>query len=366
MATLKEELFNRDSVTLLGSQISKIDSTFPITEFVQTCLLQFPKQELKERMTQVTKALIEYLPNNYPSNLVLLDEAISNGPNGMFIYGSVLEYIETVGCTEDYLDLSLEYIGIFTKKLSGEFAIRAFLNQFPIKTLSKIMEWSLSEDYHRRRLASEGVRPSLPWAKKINIDYKEGSLSLHNLYYDSERYVTRSVANHLNDISKIDPDFVLNTLLKWRKEDKQDPKELEYIINHSLRTLVKKGHPKTLEFLGYKMDPNIFISGFSLDKSTIHIGDKLGFMCTIKSNENTKLIIDYKVIYPTKLGKTTSKVYKKGVLEVEKDVEYRVSGTRSFKPISTRTFYEGKHRIELQINGKIYASKEFILTKKGE
>jgi len=67
-----------------------------------------------------------------------------------------------------------------------------------------MLNWSKSENYHHRRLASEGSRQKLPWCQKINLDYKKTIKILDNLYFDESRYVTRSVANHLNDISKID------------------------------------------------------------------------------------------------------------------------------------------------------------------
>jgi 3-methyladenine DNA glycosylase AlkC len=40
------------------------------------------------------------------------------------------------------------------------------------------------------------------------------------LYFDESRYVTRSVANHLNDISKIDESLVIETLEKWKNYKK--------------------------------------------------------------------------------------------------------------------------------------------------
>jgi 3-methyladenine DNA glycosylase AlkC len=55
---------------------------------------------------------------------------------------------------------------------------------------------------------------------------------------DESRYVTRSVANHLNDISKIDPELVIKTLALWQNNNKS--KDINYIISHSTRTLVKK------------------------------------------------------------------------------------------------------------------------------
>jgi len=70
---------------------------------------------------------------------------------------------------------------------------------------------------------------------------------LDNLYVDSSRYVTRSVANHLNDISKINSSLVIDTLDRWNKTilflnnlSLNRENDLDYIISHSTRSLVKK------------------------------------------------------------------------------------------------------------------------------
>jgi 3-methyladenine DNA glycosylase AlkC len=110
-------------------------------------------------------------------------------------------------------------------------------------------EWAKSEHYHQRRLASEGTRPSLPWAIKVNLDYKKPIEILDVLYCDNTRYVTRSVANHMNDISKRDASLVLDTLRKWKNSKKQNKKEMDFIISHSLRTLVKDGNREALNLL---------------------------------------------------------------------------------------------------------------------
>jgi len=102
-----------------------------------------------------------------------------------------------------------------TKRFSVEFSIRDFINAYPTKTLAMLEKCALSDNYHERRLASEGLRPKLPWAKKLTLDYKKPIAHLDRLFYDSTRYVTRSVANHLNDISKIDAPLVIVTLKRW-------------------------------------------------------------------------------------------------------------------------------------------------------
>ena len=68
---------------------------------------------------------------------------------------------------------------------------------------------------------------------------------LERLQADPTRYVTRSLANHLNDITKSEPDWVVQTLAGWRGPD------LDYIRRHALRCLGKRCHPGALKLLGY-------------------------------------------------------------------------------------------------------------------
>jgi hypothetical protein len=138
---------------------------------------------------------------------------------------------------------------------------------------------------------------------------------------------------------------------------------MEYIIKHSLRTLIKKGHPETLEFRGYNLNPNVSYSKLVLSTSKIRINDKIKFSFEVEALEESVLIIDYKTIYPTKHGKTTSKTYKLKVLKMKQGQKEIINGTRSFKPISTRNFYFGKHKIEIQVNGKVVLSEDFNLVE---
>ncbi|XMB72947.1 DNA alkylation repair protein [Mycoplasmatota bacterium WC30] len=359
--TLKELLFNKDTVSMLANSVFNVYHDFDKAGFINEALLHFPKQELKERMTTVRVVLEKYLPNDYVEAIEILTNAFNDFEESHFIYGSILEYIEYNGLSDEHLKLSLNKLGDFTKYFSAEFAIRPFFNSYPESVLTEVLKWAQSDDIHQRRLASEGVRPSLPWGMNINIDYKDGAKSLEYLYYDTERYVTRSVANHLNDISKKDPEFVLKTLKRWKNSHKQDSIEMEYIIKHSLRTLVKKGHNATLEFLGYNLNPKIDYSILELSAKEVNIGGKLHFNFEVFAKEAVTLIIDYNVIYPTKHGKTTKKTYKLKTINVKNNQKIQINGSRSFKPISTRTLYPGVHKIEIQVNGKIILSDSFTL-----
>lgn len=362
--TLKEELFNKKTVSVLANLIKDVYSAFNAESFINDCTQSFAELELKERMSHVRKTLYFYMPEDYITTVNILSKALSNRQQSRFIFGSVLEYIEVYGCTDEFVDYSLQKLGELSASLSSEFAVRPFFNTYPDKTLEMCNKWSKSEDYHIRRLASEGSRPSLPWAMKINVDYKQASLPLDNLYYDEERYVTRSVANHLNDISKIDPDFILEKLHHWKTEGKQNQKEMNYIITHSLRTLIKKGHSNTLQFLGYDLNPNIEVSDMIIDNNVINIGENLNYSFSIKSNEDTKLMIDYTIYYPSNTKRMNKKTFKLKQISLKANETYHHSGKKAFKDMSTRKMKVGTHQIDIQINGKVYIKNEFELIKK--
>ncbi|MDQ7003958.1 MAG: hypothetical protein Q9N67_03125 [Ghiorsea sp.] len=59
-------------------------------------------------------------------------------------------------------------------------------------------------------------------------------------------------------------------------------------------------------------------------------------------------------------GKTSAKVFK--IAESNyKETSKHITKTFSFKPISTRKYYAGKHQLSLIINGQTLVSQNFIL-----
>ena len=368
--SLKDDLFNAQKVGKIALEIHSVYPAFNIDAFKKEVLGAFTKLELKERIIHIRNMLKKYLPDNYidATNILLaalppeLDTKKSDDDFGDFIYASYSDYVATYGCTEEYLDFSLEALQDMTKRFSVEYAIRDFINLYSEKTLAMLYACTLSENYHERRLASEGLRPKLPWAKKLILDYNEPLKHLDNLFYDNTRYVTRSVANHLNDIAKIDAPLVIETLKRWKALGKQDLKEMDYIINHALRTLVKRGDEDALLLLGYVKNPNIEVRDLILDENEVSIGDALFFNLTIEAKEDTELMVDYLIHFKTKLGTLSPKVHKLKRISLEKGEKITLKKKHPFKAnMSTRTLYEGDHMVEVQINGVVYASDTFLL-----
>ena len=231
---LKDELFNPKKVHLLASELKSVYPPFQQKEFESEVVSAFVELELKARITHIAKMLKKYLSNDYETavNIILkalppeLDPTLNDDDFGDFIYAPYGEFVMLYGCNEEYLELSLDALAEITKRFSVEFAIRDFINAFPKESLAMLKRCALSKNYHQRRLASEGLRPKLPWAKRLTIDYHEPLELLELLYGDQTRYVTRSVANHLNDIAKVDAPLVLETLKRWRASKKQSQKEM--------------------------------------------------------------------------------------------------------------------------------------------
>jgi len=369
--SLKDDLFNKTSVSYLADVFYKNDTAFPRQEFINNILEDFPGLELKERIARVRQELELVLPKDFPRACAViiaalpieLDSKKSDGDFGNFIIAAISDYVVHNGMKSEYCDLSLQTLQEITKRFSAEDAIRYFINEFPQKTVSFLLNCARSDNYHVRRLASEGTRPRLPWSQNIIINYKDSMPILDILFSDSTRYVTRSVANHMNDISKIDPVYIVAALRRWQKSKKQNNDEMIYIMNHSLRTLVKRGNTSALELLGYSNKPRISVDSFSIQTPKVRIGEALLFEISITAQKSEKLIIDYIVNYYNPSGKISRKVFKIKNMTIHKGQKQIIKKRHPFRTMTTKKLYPGIHSIELQINGNKQHSGSFVLVK---
>ena len=118
--------------------------------------------------------------------------------------------------------------------------MRPFIKQNPKNTLKYLETCTASENEHIRRWASEGSRPRLPWGERLQDFVRDPSPTLpilEKLKYDASLYVRKSVANHLNDITKDHPKYVLDLLTRWKKSAPlEHASKIDWIIRRSLRT----------------------------------------------------------------------------------------------------------------------------------
>ena len=125
-------------------------------------------------------------------------------------------------------------------------------------------------------MVSEGSRPRLPWAMRLPsfVSNPKPTLKLlEKLKDDPSEYVRRSMANHLNDITKDNPDLAVEVLARWAKNAS---KERMWIVCHALRSLVKQGHTQALAILGFE-PPKVKVANFEVKTPVVTFGRRYCF-----------------------------------------------------------------------------------------
>ena len=367
--SLKDQLFNPQKVAYLADLITKAHPTFPSATFQTDVVTPFPDLALKERLAHITACLHQHLPQDYRTALDILLRALppeldptkSDDDFGDFIFAPLALFVALHGRTPADLMVSLQALKEMTKRFSAEDAIRFFLNSFPDKSFAFLSLCTADSNYHVRRWVSEGTRPKLPWAHKLETDFKRPLPFLDQLYSDPTRYVTRSVANHLNDISKIDPDLVVATLQRWQAGGRQTEKEMGFITRHSLRTLTKQGHSGALTLLGFGEAPNITITDFTTSTPQVKVGDALHFQFTLTAHQSQNLMIDYLMEFASDGKRAGKKVFKLKQLEMQADGSKQIKKKHPLRLMTTRRLVLGQHKITLQVNGQPFDSLTFDL-----
>ena len=367
--SLKDQLFNAETVGLLGDHFERA-GVFRAAPFVADVMAQLPPLELKARINLIAEVLARHLPRDYIAACDAitaalpppLDPSRTDDDFGHFIYAPLGVFVETHGI-ERHLDESLTLMQALTQRFSMEFSLRAFLNRHEAATLERLHDWVRHDNYHVRRLVSEGTRPRLPWGQSVGLTQAQTLPLLDQLYTDRTRFVTRSVANHLNDITKFNGGLVIDRLERWQGAGGQLAPELDWMRKHALRGLIKAGDPAALRHLGYRPDAPINLTQFDLSETAIPIDASLTINASLTVATDTPLIIDYVIDFVKANGKTAPKVFKFKQCIAKAGIPVTITKTHRFKgDATTFRLYPGAHQIHLQVNGRIVQSVAFDLT----
>jgi 3-methyladenine DNA glycosylase AlkC len=312
-----------------------------------------------ERGRLVRDALLADLPTKYPSFERAIRKAMRDPRFTGWMIWPVTEAV-AVKATNDAFDAGLQLVADLTSRLTGEFALRTFLAADLDRTLATALRWTTSPDEHVRRLASEGTRPRLPWAKRvpaITDDPQSTVPILDALHRDPSEYVRRSVANHLNDISRADPALAVAVATRWLTT------ETLPVVRHALRTLVKAADPGALALLGFPPPAALTVLGPTLGNANVRVGEELPFEFTLtnEGNADVRLAVDYVVHHRKANGTLTPKVFKLTTRTLAAGESVTINRRHSFRLISTRVYHPGEHAVELQVNGRTFGRTSFTL-----
>ncbi|PHS79018.1 MAG: DNA alkylation repair protein [Rhodospirillaceae bacterium] len=355
--------FDETAISTMAEHLARGNADFNVDSFISFATSGLEDLELKQRSSRLTDALELYLPKDYKTAANILTASLDT-PKQPGIHGwpimPMADYIARHGLQD--VEFSLDVLKAMTSRFTSEFAIRPFILTHPKLTLKTLSHWAKDKDEHVRRLVSEGTRPRLPWGIQLKPFVKDPTAVLpllESLKNDPSEYVRRSVANHLNDISKDHPDLVVELAKGWMVKA---PKDRRRLIKHGLRTLIKAGHPGALSALGYT-SPKVTVSHFEILTDTVQLGEAAHFTLNIRSttNKDQPLIIDYAVHHVRSGGKNTKKVFKWKNVTLKGHETLNITRRHAFKKISTRRYYSGCHKIEILVNGKSLGKAAFTL-----
>jgi len=365
-----KEVYNQKFFEALCAALKKSHNKFNQKQFLALVLdKNWQERELKQRMRHISVCLDKILSGAYSENIEILKQTAKFVTKDKMSGLSLIifaDYVEVFGL--DDFSTSITALEFFTPFGSSEFAIRHFLVKYEQQTLKQMLLWAKSDNYHIRRLASEGCRPRLPWGialQKFKQNPQPILTILEILKDDSEEYVRRSISNNLNDISKDNPEIALNLAEKWLKNANDN---LTKLVKHGLRGLLKKGDKRALRLLSINDDHQAVIELFDLQKNLVKVSDVLNqdlqfsFKLLNHKKTNIRQIIrlEYAIYFLMKNGLYSKKIFQ----IVQKhfgEGEFIFNRKHSFRIISTRKYYSGTHEIALILNGSEVDKKEFNL-----
>ena len=246
--------FDSELAELLANKFIENNVAFDKASFIKEISLKVGEMELKDRIECFSDTLKSHLGGGYEEGISHFMKIL--GPENeketdmfkeFYWIMPLAKYVEKYGLA--HFDISMQAIYEITKRNTGEYAVRPFLELEQDRTLDILLKWSKDSNKHVRRLASEGVRPRLPWASKLDsfIENPKPLLPiLENLKDDSSKYVQKSVANCLNDILKDNLEIGKDVLKSWVEHA---GKERKWIIKHALRNHIKKNEPWAINLI---------------------------------------------------------------------------------------------------------------------
>lgn len=353
--SLIKDIYNRSFYTEFANHALEVYPAFAKDKFLKEVMGNgFSKMEWKERLLHTTHCYRLALPADYPTALKIMLQMIEylqrQSTGHRLVYMFFPQMIAEYGLS--YFDLSTKAFEQVTQFISCEFAVRPFILKDPKAVLKLMQRFTKHRSEHVRRFASEGLRPRLPWGMAIPAFKKDPSdlfPILDSLMMDESLYVRKSVANHLNDISKDHPERLIEFAKMWKGKSVGS----DWIIKHALRTLLKSGHSEV--FALYDLQSKVFeCSNFQVAKKKVRIGEEVSFLGGIqnRSKVTQHLRLEYAIYFQRMDGKVSKKVFKMGERKMGAGEQLAFQKKHSFRVITTRVYYPGKHEVGIIVNGR--------------
>lgn len=371
MAEPLKSFFSPDLVRRLAADLARAEPAFPAAAFRAQATDGLAALELMDRARHIAVALGDHLPADYPDALEVLlrslgpvhatDELVGNGM-APFYYLPHVVFVAERGL--EHFDRSMQAQYELTKRFTAEFSIRPFLARYPERTIAVLAEWVADPDPHVRRLVSEGTRLRLPWASRVTWldEHPERVLELlERLKDDPTTLVRRSVANNLNDLGKVHPALLMRTCAAWLAGATPERRAL---VEHALRSAVKRGEPAALQLLGYGKQAAVSLENVRFEPASVPIGERVRILFELRSHSEVQeeVLVDLAVHFVKARGHVSPKVFKLKRLSLPAGGQVELQASVSLAVHSTRVPQPGTHAVDVLVNGRALRAGAFEVT----
>jgi 3-methyladenine DNA glycosylase AlkC len=337
--------------------MSAVYPAFKAKAFLKQAQDGLAELSVMQRMARVSESLHAVLPLGYEDSLDVLFQLAPRRDRGCV---SMWRPHDGGGSGGPAVGPSLPALKYFTTFGSSEFAIRHFLRSDLERSLELMHDWAQDDNHHVRRLASEGSRPRLPWSFRLEAVQANPRLAagiLDRLKADDSLYVRKSVANHLNDVTKEHPEWVLDVIEGWSLENKHTA----WIAKHALRSLIKQGDVRALTVIGAGAKAEVELLDVRVEPAVVRLGETITLSFTVKSTVpvEQRLVIDYAIDYVKANGGVSAKVFKLKTLELAGFGSEVVVRRQVIRDFTTRKHHVGRHGVRVMVNGEVLAGSMF-------
>lgn len=342
----------------IARELEALSKRFRRDLFLKLVLEGLEERSLMQRLHQCAVAAEAALAGSFEQQVAVL-RRLAPRLGHEFVAVFLCDFVATFGA--DDTEFSMEALRYFTTFGTAEFAVRGFIQRDAARVLAIMQRWTADPDEKVRRLASEGARPRLPWGMRLQALVRDPAPCaplIEALKDDASLFVRRSVANHLNDITKDHPEWVLARLDGWDLKKAH----LRWIARHACRTLIKRGHPRALRLFGFGGKTEVE-AALAVSPRRVKLGDRLRLSVEIRSQaaRTQSLAVDYVIHYVKARGAAFEKVFKWTEIELPARGSVTLEKTQVIRDFTTRKHHPGHHVIELQINGTRVARAGFDL-----
>ena len=164
----------------------------------------------------------------------------------------------------------------------------------------------------------------------------------------------------MNDLGKVHPELLVRTCRAWLLE-RPDRRPL---VEHALRSAVKRGEPGALEILGFGTRAVVAVEDVSFRPTRVPIGGKVTVQFTVVNTGRAQqeLLLDLAVHFVKARG-ASKKVFKVDRVRLAPGATVSLEKSISLAVHTTRVPRPGRHAVDVLVNGEAIPVGSFEVTK---